>query len=105
MLRAAQTLAPVEIPALTPSVSKSVLAVSMAFGVGTMINQLIAFPSTDYAVHTIQNQETGEELYVMKLDVNELEFDVCVPVKGVFGEPAQGRRFKANMWLQGRINF
>ena len=56
-------------------------------------------------VHTIQNQETGEELYVMKLDVNELEFDVCVPVKSVFGEPARGRRFKANMWLQGRINF
>lgn len=56
-------------------------------------------------MHTIENEETGEELYVMKLDVNELQFDVCVPVKGVLGEPAVGRRFKANMWLQGRINF
>ena len=28
----------------------------------------------------------------MKLDVNELEFDVCVPVRDVFGEPAKGRR-------------
>ena len=26
----------------------------------------------------------------MKLDVNELEFDVCVPVRDVFGEPAKG---------------
>ncbi|MBM6949161.1 DUF3881 family protein [Mordavella massiliensis] len=56
-------------------------------------------------VHTTENQETGEELYIMKLDVNELEFDVCVPVRDVFGEPAKGRRFKADIWLQGRINF
>ena len=56
-------------------------------------------------LHTIENEETREELYVMKLDVNELQFDVCVPVKEVLGEPAVGRRFKANMWLQGRINF
>lgn len=56
-------------------------------------------------IHTIQNEDTQEELYVMKLDVNELQFDVCVPVKEVLGEPAVGRRFKANMWLQGRINF
>lgn len=56
-------------------------------------------------IHTIENQETQEELYVMKLDVNELEFDVCVPVHKVLGEPAKGRRFKGNIWLQGRINF
>ena len=56
-------------------------------------------------VHTTENQETGEELYIMKLDVNELEFDVCVPVRDVFGEPAKGRRLKADIWLQGRINF
>ena len=56
-------------------------------------------------LHTIENEETREELYVMKLDVNELQFDVCVPVKEVLGEPAVGRRFKADMWLQGRINF
>lgn len=56
-------------------------------------------------VHTIENEDTGETLYIMKLDVNELEFDICVPVRSVFGEPAAGRRFKADMWLQGRINF
>lgn len=56
-------------------------------------------------LHTIENEDTNEELYVMKLDVNELKFDVCVPVKQVLGEPAPGRRFKGNIWLQGRINF
>ncbi len=56
-------------------------------------------------IHTIENEDTREELYVMKLDVNELQFDVCIPVKDVTGEPAIGRRFKGNIWLQGRINF
>jgi len=51
------------------------------------------------------NPVTGAELYQLKLDVNELIFDVCVPVKEVLGEPAVGRRFKANIWLQGYINF
>lgn len=53
----------------------------------------------------IINEYTREEIYVMRLDVNELVFDICVPVKEVIGDPAVGRRFKGNMWLQGRINF
>lgn len=51
------------------------------------------------------NEETKDELYIMKLNVNELEFDICVPKARLFGEPAVGRRFKGNIWLQGRINF
>lgn len=51
------------------------------------------------------NKVTQEEMYIMKLDVNELVFDVCVPKKEVFGEPAAGRRFKGNIWLQGQVNF
>lgn len=51
------------------------------------------------------NQATGKKLYIMKLDVNELQFDVCVPADGLMGEPAVSRRFKGNIWLQGRINF
>lgn len=53
----------------------------------------------------IINEYTKEEIYVMRLDVNELVFDICVPVKSVIGDAAVGRRFKGNMWLQGRINF
>lgn len=53
----------------------------------------------------IVNEYTLEEVYVMKLEVNGLTFDICVPVKGIMGDPAVGRRFKGNMWMQGRINF
>ena len=56
-------------------------------------------------LHEIVNEYTGENVYVMKLDVNGLVFDVCVPRQGLLGEPAVGRRFKANIWLQGYINY
>ncbi len=56
-------------------------------------------------IRTVQNKDTGEELYIMKLDVNELQFDILVPVREIVGEPEVGRRFKGNIWLQGQINF
>ena len=56
-------------------------------------------------VRVIENILTKEKLYQLKLEVNELQFEVCVPVKEVMGEPAVGRRFKGNIWLQGHINF
>lgn len=56
-------------------------------------------------IKEIHNSYTNEELYIFTLDVNELVFDVCVPKKSVMGEPAIRRRFKGNIWLQGRINF
>ncbi|MDD3402424.1 MAG: DUF3881 family protein [Hespellia sp.] len=52
-----------------------------------------------------ENHVTKVPMYQMTLQVNELKFDVCVPVSGVLGEPEVGRRFKANIWLQGYINF
>lgn len=57
------------------------------------------------AVRKRKNRSTGVELYQMKLNVNELQFDVCVPAAEVMGEPEIGRRFKATVWLQGYINF
>ena len=57
------------------------------------------------AVRKRENRLTKEPLYQMKLNVNELEFDVCVPAKEVLGEPEIGRRFKGTIWLQGYINF
>ena len=57
------------------------------------------------AVRERENTLTKEKLYQMKLDVNELQFDICVPAKEVMGEPEIGRRFKGTIWLQGYINF
>ena len=56
-------------------------------------------------VRVAENILTKEKLYQLKLEINELQFEVCVPVKQVMGEPAVGRRFKGNIWLQGHINF
>lgn len=57
------------------------------------------------AVRKRENSLTKEPLYQMKLDVNELQFDICVPANEVMGEPEIGRRFKGTIWLQGYINF
>ena len=56
-------------------------------------------------IRSCRNERTGTELYVFTMDVNELQFDVCVPRNSIFGVPEVGRRFKANIWLQGIINF
>ncbi len=57
------------------------------------------------SVKEAENLVTKEKLYQLRLDVNELQFDICVPKKEVLGEPEVGRRFKGNIWLQGEINF
>ena len=56
------------------------------------------------SVKEAENVITKEKLYQLRLDVNELQFDICVPKKEVLGEPEVGRRFKGNIWLQGEIN-
>lgn len=52
-----------------------------------------------------ENSLTKEKLYVMTLDCNGLEFDVCINAEDLMGEPEIGRRLKASIWLQGRMNF
>lgn len=51
------------------------------------------------------NEITKEKIMILTVDVNEIIFDICVPKEKVFGEAAPGRRFRANIWLQGKINF
>lgn len=51
------------------------------------------------------NEVTREKIMILTLDVNEMIFDVCVPKSRILGEPAVGRRFRTNIWLQGKINF
>ncbi|MDE6318786.1 MAG: DUF3881 family protein, partial [Lachnospiraceae bacterium] len=51
------------------------------------------------------NKITGEEIYVMHLSCNDLEFDVCINKQDLYGEPQIGRRFKGSIWMQGYINY
>lgn len=57
------------------------------------------------AMRETVNELTEQEVYILTLYVNELQFDICVPKHNVFGEPAIGRRFRGIIWLQGKINF
>ena len=52
-----------------------------------------------------ENSLTKEKIYVLTVDCNGLEFDVCVNEQDLMGEPEIGRRLKASIWLQARINF
>lgn len=53
----------------------------------------------------VTNALSGETVCHMKVECNEMIFDVCINAKDLKGEPAKGRRFKGNIWLQGMINF
>lgn len=51
------------------------------------------------------NEFTGESLYSMVIETNDLRFSVCINKKDLEGEPAVGRRFKGVVWMQGHVNF
>ncbi len=53
----------------------------------------------------ITNQVTAEEIYDLQLMCNDLSFRVCINKDDLLGEPAVGRRFKGNIWMQGKIDF
>lgn len=53
----------------------------------------------------VKNELTGENVYLMYINCNELGFNLCINEKDVYGEPRVGRRFKGYIWLQGHINF
>ena len=52
-----------------------------------------------------QNYMTGENVYQMTINCNELIFDMCINEEDLLGEPEVGRRFKGIIWMQGYINF
>ncbi len=54
-------------------------------------------------VESCTNYYTGEEIYLMKLNCNEIVVDMAINKKDLYGEPVKGRRFKGVIWLQGHI--
>lgn len=53
----------------------------------------------------VTNSVTGEIVYQLLLNCNEIKIAVCINKLDVLGEPEVGRRFKGSIWLQGYINF
>lgn len=55
--------------------------------------------------NTIINSITKEEIYDLQLVCNDMDFRLCINKKDLLGEPSVGRRFKGNIWMQGRVIF
>ncbi len=51
------------------------------------------------------NRVTEEKILIMKINSNDIIFDLCINEKDLIGIPEVGRRFKGNIWMQGKINF
>ena len=52
-----------------------------------------------------QNMYTGEQVYELYLSCNDMEYVVCINKTDLEGEPQVGRRFKGNIWMQGKVDF
>ena len=57
------------------------------------------------SVESTSNRFTGEMLYKMVIACNDLEFDLLISQKDLYGEPEAGRRFKGVVWMQGTIQY
>ncbi|MCI5741922.1 MAG: DUF3881 family protein [Lachnospiraceae bacterium] len=57
----------------------------------------------DYRI--TKNEQSKEEVYIMKIDTNGLVYDICINKEDLLGELEIGRRFKGSIWMQGRINY
>lgn len=55
------------------------------------------------SVEKQKNSYTKEEFYVLNVECNEMNYNVCIHVDDLLGEPAVGRRFRGNVWMQGKV--
>ncbi len=56
-------------------------------------------------LNVLENRLTGEEVYKMKLDCNDMIFQVAINKQDLIGEPMVGRRFKGQIWMKGTAKF
>lgn len=52
-----------------------------------------------------ENRISGEMVYDLTLDCNDMIFHVGVAKRDLTGEPKVGRRFKGQIWMQGAVKF
>lgn len=53
----------------------------------------------------VENHWSGEQVYLMKLECNDMIFKLAINEVDLLGEPMVGRRFKGDIWLQGALKF
>lgn len=52
---------------------------------------------------TEENKETGEKIWQLLVKCNEIPISVTINDKDMLGEAKVGRRFRGNIWLQGKL--
>ena len=52
---------------------------------------------------SFKNILTGEDIYQLTIESNDMQFVICINKKDLLGEPKVGRRFKGILWLQGQL--
>lgn len=55
--------------------------------------------------YQVQNKISKENVWILNIMCNKMQFDVCINAKDLLGEPEVGRRFKGRVWLMGHLNF
>jgi hypothetical protein len=56
-------------------------------------------------IDVVANEQTGEEIYDLMINCNDVIFQLAINKKDLLGEPVIGRRFKGDVWIQGNIDF
>lgn len=54
--------------------------------------------------HKFLNRVTMKTVWVLTLVTESMQFEVTVNEKDLMGIPKKGRRFKGEIWLQGKVN-
>lgn len=55
------------------------------------------------AVEKTENTITNETIWLLMVDYNGIIIDLAINSLDLIGEPAEGRRFKGSIWLQGKL--
>lgn len=50
------------------------------------------------------NMYSNERVYILTIDCNDIMMDIAINENDLMGEPAVGRRFKGDIWLQGSVH-
>lgn len=54
--------------------------------------------------HKFLNRVTMQTVWVLTINTESMKFEVTVNEKDLMGIPKKGRRFKGEIWLQGKVN-
>ena len=50
------------------------------------------------------NMYTNEKIFILTINCNDIIMDIAINEQDLLGEPAVGRRFKGDIWLQGSVH-